>query len=424
MNTLRTLIRVDISIDQQWAVGAAPDLWFRPDADDIDDKDRTTRMPVQKDPSGAIQLPATSLVGSLRRHLKDDATIWLGSPPPDKGGKTEPSALRCLAAIVHQPNTTEVSTTAIDPERRAAAANSLRTEEIVDPATVSWWIEWDHKNPDVELRDLLDHLKTWHPVVGRRRSANRGRAHVAKVFHRTVDLSEENGLTWWLAERPRIEWASQSPLPSSDWESEKGGSADEGEPVLSVELEVADGLHIGGKPPVDNLLPTRSTIPSTSWRGIFRHRVEHIVRVSTEDTESAKAKVKVAEVAARLFGSGRGRGASADSGHRGQLRFGSSKIEGSRLKRIHVAIDRVSGGAAQFSSLESDKSAGALFEVEYFGPGSSLELKIYNDSPDPVGADDLALLKAVIRDIDEGVIGVGGMTSRGYGTLCRKGGCK
>lgn len=93
MSTLRTLIRVDIQIDQEWAIGAAPDLWFRPDPADTEDQSRTIRQTVQRDPLGNFLLPTTSLVGSLREHLGFvTGNQWLGSR---QGKDTFPSALRC-----------------------------------------------------------------------------------------------------------------------------------------------------------------------------------------------------------------------------------------------------------------------------------------------------------------------------------------
>lgn len=417
MSTLRTLIRVDIQIDQEWAVGAAPELWFRPDAADIEEDSRTIRQQIQRDPSGAFLLPATSLVGSLRGHLGFvDGNRWLGS---SQGDDTIPSALRCLGATIHAPEARTLTSTAIEPKRRAAQGGYLRAEEVLKPALVTWWVEWDHHNPDLNLDELVRQLRQWRPVIGRRRSANRGRAHVDAVHHRTIDLATEEGLSWWLAERTVLCWTSLA--LGQGWITESGTTADEGRVLLRQTFRVVDALHIGGLPlssedGVKNLNRTRDVLPSTSWRGVFRHRVEHIVRVSTSGSQKEVDK-RVAAVSARLFGSGREPGASEEAGHRGQLRFGDSTVQGARARRTHVAIDRVSGGAARATAEDPKDDSGLLFEVEYFKPGSALDLVILNDSFDPVSQADRGLLDAVIKDLDDGLIGVGGMTTRGYGTL-------
>lgn len=425
MTPLRTLIRVDISIDQDWAIGAAPDLWFRPDEADVDEASRTTRLPVQRDPSGAFMLPATSLVGSLHRCLGPDADVWLGS---QQGSDTVPSELRCLAATIHPADPSVVKmvektvvTTAIDAERRAASAGTLRREEVLPPALVTWWLEWDHNDGSLSLDDLVRQLREWRPVVGRRRSADRGRAHVAAVYHRTVDLGTDEGLTWWLGVRPSMRWSSRGALPSPEWRRVAGAQADLGTQLLTRRFMVTDALHLGGKGVIDNEILTGDTVTSTSWRGIFRHRVAHIIRVSTVGP-SEEAEQKVTQTVARLFGSGRGKAGSPDSGHRGQLRFGDSVVQGQRQRRTHVAIDRVSGGAAGGYAVDPKDDAGMLFTVYHFGEGATVDLTIYNDSDRDVSVTDRALLEAVIRDIGDGIIGVGGMTSRGYGTLRQEGG--
>lgn len=315
-------------------------------------------------------------------------------------------------------------TTAIDPARRAAEGGNLRREELLQPALVTWWLEWDHHESDLNLEDLVAALQLWQPVIGRRRSANRGRAHVEAVHHRTVDLATAQGLTWWLGERLTLQWDSPASL-GVGWRAARGTTRDEGREVLRQTFRVTDALHTGGEfagaGVKDNRNRTRRMLPSASWRGVFRHRVGHIVRVTTGGSE-AEAEERVAQVTARLFGTGREKGASDEAGYRGQLRFGDSEVHGALACRPHVAIDRVTGGAAKGTAEDPKDDSGLLFDVEYFGPGATLDLVIFNDSDTEVSKEDRALLNAVIRDIDTGVIGVGAMTSRGYGTLQIMGG--
>lgn len=414
MSSLRTLIRVDIRIDQQWAIGAAPDLYFRPNDEGVE-AEGNVRLPVQRGPSGDYLLPATSLVGSLARHLGEDASAWLGS---GHDTATMPSALRCLAATVHnaadQP--TVVSTTAIDEDRRAAKKHALRTEELLEPSKVTWWMEWDHHDMGLNLEGLIEKLADWRPIVGRRRSANRGRAFVQAVHHRTLDLGKDADLTWWLAERPRFDWCKQINLQEFGWLRKDGvHQVHEGSRLLSCRFKVEDALHLGGqgKRKDENdreIAQTKHILPSTTWRGIFRSRVRHIIRISESGGD-------VELTTARLFGSPRAPGPSDGGGLRGQLRFGDAPITGSVRTRTHVAIDRITGGAAQLNADDPLDDAGLLFTLDYYGPGASLDLVIYNDSAQPVSMSDRNLLQAVIQDIDESIVGVGGMTSRGYGSL-------
>ncbi|MFV0405949.1 MAG: RAMP superfamily CRISPR-associated protein [Propioniciclava sp.] len=412
MTKQRTLLRVDIRIDQHWAIGAAPDVAFRPDAPDIDYQDRTIRLPIQRDASGRVALPATSLVGCLRNHLGAAGDRWLGT---STSSGTQPSALRTLAATVHTPDPIqERTTTAVDGDRRAAAAGSLRREELVPPSLVTWWIEWDHRDESLKFADLLARLATWHPVVGRRRSANRGRAHVQQIHDRTIDLTTVEGLTWWLTDRHTLDWSSADCPPGEEWRRTDGGSADPGTRLATYTFGVVDGLHIGGAGHTDNLIHTATTLPSTSWRGVFRHRAEHILRVASPNPD---AENHATETIDRLFGTGRTKAASETGGRRGILRFAGSEISAEPSTRTHVAIDRVSGGAAQGTVQDPRDSSGMLFSVQYFPPETTVALTIFVDGHEQLSAEDRHLIDQIIRDINDGVIGVGGMTSRGYGTL-------
>lgn len=430
MSTKRTVIRVDIAIDQQWAVGAAPDLFFRPEGPDTADDDRTARLGVQKSPDGKLILPATSLVGSLFSHLVDAfdksyAEAWLGGRIKDaeqgSSSPPAPSSVRCLATFVHgkdgaAPSIETLTTTAIDPRRRAAAPNMLRREEVVEPASVTWWLEWDHGQPHLLLDDLLTGLATWRPIIGRRRTADRGRAHVTRVFHKTVDLSSPEGLTWWLADRHDLDVGSSDPLPPAAWTHTPGTSASTGRVIKTVPFTVADALFVGGGTIVmdeggHQVQVSRDVVPSTSWRGIFRHRVAHILRVTTEGSAADVEKL-ILETQDRLFGTARSKGPSDTGGHRGRLRFATSRLSKELEERKHVAIDRITGGAQD----------SLLYTYRYYPAGTSVLLTIYDDGPTdkPLNDQDMWLLEQVIRDLADGIIGIGGLTSRGYGTLQRE----
>jgi CRISPR/Cas system CSM-associated protein Csm3 (group 7 of RAMP superfamily) len=90
---------------------------------------------------------------------------------------------------------------------------------------------------------------------------------------------------------------------------------------------------------------------------------------------------------------------------RGRLAFRDSTITGSqRQTRNHVAIDRISGGAR-------DK---LLFTDEVVVAGRiSLTITCLG----PVAEWQRNLLLHVVRDIHDGLIGVGGGAQRGQGTL-------
>ena len=136
-------------------------------------------------------------------------------------------------------------------------------------------------------------------------------------------------------------------------------------------------------------------IPGSSWKGVFRHRVDFILDVV------GATDLQRDGIAAALFGS--------QQHGRGLLTFGDSPIKDTQTQpRTHVAIDRFTGGARD----------GSLFTLDSVPRGSTFTLHIGGAAAiGPVEN----LLNHVIRDLSEGVIGVGGHGSRGYGWVARSG---
>ena len=408
-----TLMRFDLTIDTPWAVGA----FTRAGTTGED----AVQAPIQRRPDGSVYLPATSLVGSLRDHLGEAASRYLGA---EKGGETSPSRLRVLGAnVVEAKAPEEVTGVAIDGHRRAAKGGHLFTREVIPGGTrVQWWLLWDRDDAETATLDaFLDLAATWRPVVGRRRTSNQGWGTLHAIHHRTIDRRDPAGLTWWLQER-RACLAPDAEL--TGWEMRQGESPSP-KPSIEYRFEVVDPLHIGdGKPPRDakpgknNVLYTKTEMPADSWRGVFRHRVAHILKVTGREEKG---------IDERLFGSARTEGESLDGGKRGILRFESSPVRlpgggeagSAGLPFLtQVAIDRISGGSLMNSQTTADASHGSLYSVQYLPPGSTLSLRIHELQP--LTDEERDLLRAVARDLDEQIIGIGGGTTRGFGSLKRK----
>lgn len=441
----RTLIRVDISINRPWAVGGVTRT-----GDEVD-------MPILVDPrsrAGADEaaatghsapadgnaeegsashrtafLPATSLVGSLRRHLGDDQDRWLGPAESTEDNPASPSRIRCLGTqLSGKATATKRITTQIDGRRQAAAQRMLRVEEVVPvsddaPTVARWWLQLDRSCD--RLTDLLDALWSWQPVVGRRRSVGQGEATVSGVNYAELDLSKKKThLTWWLSERHQWDGVSKEHEPPG-WRPFSKPPGDSSAPAAAGDAEqltasfvVVEPLYLGGgevrksKGGRGETHVSQRQIPGSSWKGLFRHRVEHILTVCGH-AESDRARLVAA-----LFGSGRQRGSSSSAGERGKLRFHTSVLpEGVQtITRTHVAIDRVTGGALDRSGKPgAGARGGALFSVEAIAADTPVELLI--DATAKLNPLERQLLEHVIRDIGDGLVGVGGLTSRGYGTL-------
>jgi hypothetical protein len=293
---------------------------------------------------------------------------------------------------------------------------------------------------------LLELIAGWHTHVGGRQTTGFGELAVDQVQAFDLNLSNARALTWWLQDRHR--WLAEGPHHDTAAAVIPPGPAT---PTLipgtgrrpGARLEwtwtIVDPIHVGDdrethiddepdtdpegdrraqtrrvrrerRRPGDPSASARPVVPGTAWKGIFHHRVEHILRAADATEEQRDA------VLAALFGAPGSEGTQrrnterGGAGRRGLLHFANSPITGpdgaapATRTRTHVSIDRIGGGAAD----------GRLFDMEGVDTGI-LTLRIGSPDalPDPV----LNLLRHVVWDLHDGIIGVGAATTRGYGTI-------
>lgn len=406
-----TLLRITLSLNGPWAVGAMND--WRADAD----------LPIVARLDGSRRsphLPATSLVGSLRAHLTachghEFAETWLGPEPSISGGPRLRSPLRFLGVLMGSPGAIDTATTtAIDPVRRAAAGNTLRTAERVDNAGTTSATMYARADTEVP-QEVLDALRCWRPYVGRGRSVGLGAAEVVRVEALQLNMRDRGDLTWWFTRR--AEWLSGGEAAVADRVLE-GRLADDVNPSSALtEIEyrfrLRERLAVGSgdvdepdhrpghRQPRPRAVRTsigRPVVPGTSWKGIFRHRCQHILVAIGCDAATVDAMISA------LFGSPR----TLSPGFRGLLRFSDSFLtneDGTIVERKHVAIDRFTGGALK----------GGHFSVNAVQRGAEVTCRIESDTQLPQAV--RSLIDAVACDLHEGLIGVGGLTTRGYGTV-------
>lgn len=407
-----SLLRVTLTLRGPWAVGSVND--WRTDA----------HLPVLADLRNggrAAHLPATSLVGSLREHMRVngvDHEQWLGPGPQEDGDVRVRSPLRILGVRLTRPGAVEVSHhTAVDGSRRAAVEKSLRVSERVEACESGDTIAVLYAIIERDIPDSLPSLLwTWAPFVGRGRSVGLGASAVTNVEVAVIDLASEVGLRWWLGRRD--EWYAGGDagltIRRPDSGPMKGAPAVAATPaVMNFAFTLQERLAVGSgaqeqRQPASTRAPEprpvrhvgeTPIVPGSAWKGIFRHRCEHILRaVDHPDAES---------LVANLFGSAH----STEQGHRGVLRFNDGAVrtatgDPAPIKtRKHVAIDRFTGGAMN----------GAHFAVKAVDVGAHVSCTIESAVPWPRGVPHL--LCWVARDLHDGLIGVGGLTSRGYGTV-------
>ncbi|MEZ5194185.1 MAG: RAMP superfamily CRISPR-associated protein, partial [Nocardioides sp.] len=127
-------------------------------------------------------------------------------------------------------------------------------------------------------------------------------------------------------------------------------------------IHLGSGHPVGPQKPLPILKGSDETpfVPGSSWKGLFRHRIQVILRAVGASSSQVQA------VTAWVFG-GRDR--------RSRVRFEDSPMTGGvAVAPHHIAIDRFTGGAR----------ASALYRLAAAPRGATLELAwSWLEDPDP-----------------------------------------
>ncbi len=396
-----TLMVATVKVEPGWAVGALA----------VSDPliDRDILLDAQKRP----WVPGSALAGSLRAHLSQadppaDERL-MGSRPPGNQAEAAASVVSPLWIVgsVFTPEgagsrpgeaaALEIAgQTAIDRERGAAAAGPLRFSRMVaDGGTLTVYLRHDPGRFPLTGDDLRL-IAGWQPAIGRDRTKGCGRATLTRLRHGTVDPATLDGASTWLSySGPDLfETVATLDVPCDGLD---------GDPWLEASFAIVDGLltsdGLPGKPARSRRRGGKPLIPGSTWKGIIRSRVEYIIRSRYGEQAACQDLVFCGTcVTCGVFG---------HRDQRAKLAFRDSYIENvpdTPPVRTHVGIDRVSGGARD----------ALLFQTEPL-PAGRLHLRI--DALDDVAPWVRNLIWHVVRDIDDGLIGVGSRTARGLGAL-------
>lgn len=375
------------------------------------------------DPRGHVHLPGTSLAGALRelaRRERGDAVAadWFG--PILAGADTEAKASRVWvlgSSRLDEAETFFLSSTRIDRHRGAADGSTLRTEEVL-PAGARFraFLRWDDAG-DGEVEDLAALIAGWRPLLGRGASRGRGRCAVEDVRHGTLRLADPADLLRWLTRHgPELaqDVAVQPVIvptghPASDL-------------LFSVPARIIGPLRIGtgDKPEPGSREPLRllrrpgggpPAVPGTALKGLLRSRAEFILRSVADESAACRTGTCGTCWTCEVFGYGGGADLDARAvGGRAAVRFADAVITGpAEVTRAHIAIDRFTGGVLD----------GALYTSEALEDGTfTIEAELL---PGPAGesrrAEIAAVLRLALEDLNDGIIGLGAATARGYGSV-------
>ncbi|MGW2320091.1 RAMP superfamily CRISPR-associated protein [Streptomyces sp. NPDC001680] len=365
-------------------------------------------------------IPATSLAGSLRAHLGPDlGPLLMGDEPQDEddetagaasgsttGGTGHASVVCILGTELHLPqgrSTFDRTRTAIDAHRGATVSGMLATLEYLPVGTrVLCRLRVDGGEHHA---DVLNALITWHPILGGGRSTGHGTTRTLAIRSAVVDLATAKGRRLWLThggpELFRAAALEPVPVPETD-------AAPPDLLLPALRWQIVDALHLGsGERRLDEpaLLirddQHRPYVPGTTWKGLLRSRSGYILR--SLDLPACTGLTDTCGSCDQCTAFGW----SGDdaTGARARLRFHDTAITQARTaERQHVAIDRFTGGAAD----------GLLFTDEVIETGE-FTLAIGTEGEVPALA--RAALVLALWDLHTGLVGLGGGTTRGYGTI-------
>jgi CRISPR/Cas system CSM-associated protein Csm3 (group 7 of RAMP superfamily) len=198
-------------------------------------------------------------------------------------------------------------------------------------------------------------------------------------------------------------------------------------PELDLRFTIVGALHLGSGTTASHDGRTRNEIarvarkplvpgttcvpllPGTTRKGLLRSRCGYILRSCGQSACLAPAEPSCGGcILCDLFGwTGTGGRAGTSTGRVGRLTTHDSVINGAVTHRDHVGIDRFTGGARPAQ----------LFSDEVVAEGT-LSLRVdVTDTADRLSLAERGLLLHGVRDLHDGLIGVGRATTRGYGSL-------
>lgn len=385
-------------------------------------------LPLRTLPDGeTVHIPGSSVAGNLRAHCTASGLADLFGDTPEvlKAKKNRkntepavPSSIQVLGtAFPKRPDTVNHTRNASDRFRGAARTHYIHRVEMLTPGTTfDVVLRWDDADPE-RREEFLRALQSWRPMLGRGVSYGAGRCSLVAWELTEYDLSTENGLLAWLRD------GAEDPCPEPTRRLPEFG-LDDSDLLIDARLSIVDAIHCGTDRDPEassgNSLRMygyggKHVVPGSTLKGVLRSRAEYICRVL--DVDACRDQACGQCRPCRLFGfAGRPREkAGPPRAQRSRITVEDAVIlaEGepaTKSVRPHVAIDRFTGGA-------QDE---ALFEHDVIERGS-FALRVRRLPP--VEADpeeerrDLMLLHAVLKDLDDGYIGIGARTTAGFGTV-------
>jgi len=147
-------------------------------------------------------------------------------------------------------------------------------------------------------------------------------------------------------------------------------------------------------------------IPASSIKGAIAHRVAyHYNRLNGATIENSNGKIgEKNKAVVEIFGHKKESKDNKEVGQKGKILIGDCYLQNQPTKIFdHVAIDRFTGGAID----------GALFQEKTVASSDGFDLEIFLDKS--VKDKELEAFEEALKDICNGMLGLGGMNTKGHG---------
>jgi hypothetical protein len=395
----RIYATLDLAFDGEWRVG----VWKSGDRSVLT---FTTDR-------GHPYLPGASVRGSLRAHVHESlgAARAAASFGPDAESPDLSASPWWVLAAVLVPGSgdkRERGQTAIDRTRRAPASGTQRTSATVTALGtgphVRVYLRCDAALADPVADDVIRALGTWRPRLGGGSSVGLGRARVVSGRYRDLDLGARAGLITRLV-------AGNTPAGIDELLTDPAAKSLTVKTHPDVVLLSCDFDLPHGWAAQEPSSPLRPVMDGSTWKGLVRSRVEFIGRSLGARVCSTSA-CGTCDVCA-VFGSPK---------EVSVLDFASTPIDrrgsaGVRTRKRN-ALSRFTGGVndRQFFNEHSEHDLRLRLEIRALARRHDVDDAGNPQTPTTPAWVIQAILHTV-RDLGQGLVGVGGQSSTGLGTL-------
>jgi CRISPR/Cas system CSM-associated protein Csm3 (group 7 of RAMP superfamily) len=380
-------------------------------------------------------LPAASLRGVLRSHLEREVGHMGGSIEKLFGevARHQDTAKSVFGRLVVRDATPldeaglrEVRDhVRVDAKTGAAADGAKFDAEVAGESRLRLYLVYDGESrgdPElVLLREAIRAMEDGDLTCGAKSGWGYGRLRLESTRMVCFQRGSPHGLAQWLharltgeaPEQGEFTWPDPQPgaplqQPLSwiefEWELAFNGPALVRAPIPPMPTRAVrdanrqETFGAIGQETADHVFITTGAqgkpyLPGSSLRGVLRHHAERVARAMTGS----------AAVVDQLFG--RIKDSSGGSGRKGRIEIGDGDLNGEprRVYLDHVAIERITGFAADAHKFSTCALASPRFQ-------GTLRIRFTDDELPLV-----ALAAFVLRDLSEGWLWAGGGVTRGYG---------